>query len=177
MAARRTWLDPRLVIGVVLVLASVVGVWLVVQQSSRSEAAWAATRTLLPGETIGAGDVQPVALRLPQSHDRYLDGAADPVGLVVAVGVAVGVTVGVAVGLVVTVGAAVAVGVALGLGGGGGGGTRFVGSFCRARRATIGRSRVSVVPFHWKRSTRLPSSGTSGRAVESWPLVLSVQYR
>jgi hypothetical protein len=77
-------MDPRLVIGVVLVLASVVGVWLVVQQSSRSEAAWAATRTLLPGETIGAGDVQPVALRLPQSHDRYLDGSADPVGLVVA---------------------------------------------------------------------------------------------
>lgn len=84
MAARRTWMDPRLVIGVVLVLASLLGVWLVVQQSSRTEAAWSATRTLLPGETIAAGDVQPVALRLPQAQHRYLEGSADPVGLVVA---------------------------------------------------------------------------------------------
>ncbi|MGM1030309.1 MAG: SAF domain-containing protein [Actinomycetota bacterium] len=84
MAARRTWMDPRLVIGVVLVLASLAGVWLVVQQSSRTEAAWSATRTLLPGETIAAGDVQPVALRMPQSHERYLAGSADPIGLVVA---------------------------------------------------------------------------------------------
>ncbi|WP_343920915.1 hypothetical protein [Agrococcus citreus] len=84
MAARRTWLDPRLVIGVVLVLASLLGVWLVVQQSARTEAGWSATRTLLPGETIAEGDVQPVAVRMPQSQDRYLEGSADPVGLIVA---------------------------------------------------------------------------------------------
>lgn len=84
MAARRTWMDPRLAIGVVLVLASIAGVWLVVQQSARTEAAWAATRTLLPGETIAAGDVQPIELRLPQGRDRYLAGEAEPVGLVVA---------------------------------------------------------------------------------------------
>ncbi|MGY3126811.1 hypothetical protein ACVWW9_000310 [Agrococcus sp. UYP33] len=84
MAARRTWMDPRLAIGVVLVLASLAGVWLVVQQSSRAEAAWSATRTLLPGETIAGGDVQQVAVRMPQSHERYLDGSVDPLGLVVA---------------------------------------------------------------------------------------------
>ncbi len=84
MAARRTWMDPRLAIGVALVLVSLVGVWLVVQQSSRTEAGWSATRTLLPGETIAAGDVQPVAVRMPQSQHRYLAGSADPVGLVVA---------------------------------------------------------------------------------------------
>lgn len=84
MAARRTWMDPRLAIGVVLVLASLAGVWLVVQQSARTDAAWAATRTLLPGETIAAGDVARIDLRLPQARQHYLDGAADPVGLLVA---------------------------------------------------------------------------------------------
>lgn len=84
MAARRTWIDPRLVIGVVLVLASLAGVWFVVQESSRTDTAWAATRTLLPGETVAAGDVQQVEVRLPQSQDRYLDASADPVGMIVA---------------------------------------------------------------------------------------------
>lgn len=84
MAARRTWMDPRLVIGVALVLASLAGVWFVVQQSARTESAWSATRTLLPGDTVSAGDVERVEVRLPQSQDRYLDAAADPVGMVVA---------------------------------------------------------------------------------------------
>jgi hypothetical protein len=84
MAARRTWMDPRLAIGIVLVLASLAGVWLVVQHSARTEVAWAATRTLLPGETIAAGDVEQIDLRLPQSGDRYLSGTAEPLGLVVA---------------------------------------------------------------------------------------------
>ena len=84
MAARRTWMDPRLVIGVALVLVSLAGVWLVVQQSARTETAWAATRTLLPGDTVAAGDVQQIEVRLPQSQDRYLDASADPVGMVVA---------------------------------------------------------------------------------------------
>jgi hypothetical protein len=84
MAARRTWMDPRLVIGVILVLVSLGGVWLVVQQSSRTETAWAATRTLLPGEIITAGDVEQVQVRLPQWQERYLDASADPVGMLVA---------------------------------------------------------------------------------------------
>ncbi|SFS14394.1 hypothetical protein SAMN04487783_1833 [Agrococcus baldri] len=84
MAARRTWMDPRLVIGVVLVLVSLAGVWFVVQQSSRTETAWAATRTLLPGDIVAAGDVEQVDVRLPQSQDRYLDASADPVGMLVA---------------------------------------------------------------------------------------------
>jgi len=84
MAARRTWVDPRLVIGVVLVLASLAGVWFVVQQSARTETAWAAARTLLPGDTLAASDVLQVEVRLPQSQERYLDASADPVGMVVA---------------------------------------------------------------------------------------------
>jgi hypothetical protein len=84
MAARRTWMDPRLVIGVVLVLVSLAGVWFVVQQSARTETAWAATRTLLPGDIVAAGDVEQVDVRLPQSQDRYLGASADPVGMLVA---------------------------------------------------------------------------------------------
>lgn len=84
MASRRTWMDPRLAIGVVLVLASLAGVWLVVQHSARTEVAWSATRTLLPGEALAAGDVEQVAVRLPQSHERYLAVDAEPLGLVVA---------------------------------------------------------------------------------------------
>lgn len=84
MAARRTWMDPRLVIGIALVLVSLAGVWLVVQQSARTETAWAATRTMLPGDIVAAGDVEQVEVRLPHSHQRYLDAAADPVGMVVA---------------------------------------------------------------------------------------------
>lgn len=84
MATRRTWMDPRLVVGVALVLASLAGVWLVVEQSARSEQAWSATRTLLPGDTIAAGDVAPVDVRLPQSSSLYLPAGTDPVGMVVA---------------------------------------------------------------------------------------------
>lgn len=84
MAARRTWMDPRLVIGIALVLASLAGVWFVVQQSARTETAWAATRTLLPGDTLTAADVQQVEVRMPQSQDRYLAASADPVGMLVA---------------------------------------------------------------------------------------------
>ena len=84
MAAGRTWMDPRLVIGVALVLASLGGVWLVVQHSARTETAWSATRALLPGETIAAEDVQETDVRLPQSQGRYLAATVDPVGMVVA---------------------------------------------------------------------------------------------
>ncbi|WP_347756389.1 hypothetical protein [Agrococcus sp. ProA11] len=84
MAARRTWMDPRLVIGIALVVASLAGVWFVVQQSARTELAWVATRTLLPGETLAAADVQQVEVRMLQSRDRYLDGAAEPTGMLVA---------------------------------------------------------------------------------------------
>lgn len=84
MTAPRTWIDPRLVIGIALVIASLAGVWLVVQQSSRTDTAWAATRTLLPGERVTSADVQQIEVRLPQSQDRYLAASDDPVGMVVA---------------------------------------------------------------------------------------------
>jgi hypothetical protein len=80
---RRAWLDPRLAIGAVLVVASIVGVWLVIQASSRSTTVWVASETLLPGDVIGAGDVEQVELRMDGAADAYLAGAATAEGLVV----------------------------------------------------------------------------------------------
>lgn len=80
---RRAWLDPRLAIGAVLVVASIVGVWLVIQSASRSTTVWVASETLLPGDVIGAGDVEAVELRMEGATDAYLAGAATPEGLVV----------------------------------------------------------------------------------------------
>lgn len=84
MTTRRGWMDPRLVIGVALVLVSLAGVWFVVQQSARTETAWAATRTLLPGDVVTGADVEQVEVRLPQSQHRYLPATTAPEGMVVA---------------------------------------------------------------------------------------------
>ena len=47
-------------------------------------------------------------------------------------------------------------------------------SFWNARSRMMFLSKVSVLPSHTNRSTRLPSSGTSDRTAESAPVVLSV---
>lgn len=80
---RRAWLDPRLAIGAVLVVVSIVGVWLVIQSTSRSTTVWVASETLLPGDVIGSDDVEAVELRMEGAADAYLAGAATPEGLVV----------------------------------------------------------------------------------------------
>ncbi len=80
---RRAWLDPRLVIGAALVVVSIVGVWLVVQASSRSTTVWIASETLLPGDVVGSDDVEALELRMEGAADAYLVGDATPEGLVV----------------------------------------------------------------------------------------------
>lgn len=80
---RRAWLDPRLVIGAALVVVSIVGVWLVVQASSRSTRVWIASETLLPGDVVGSDDVEALELRMEGAADAYLVGDATPEGLVV----------------------------------------------------------------------------------------------
>ena len=80
---RRAWLDPRLAIGALLVVASIVGVWLVVQSTTRSTTVWVASETLLPGDVIDADDVVATELRMEGATDAYLSAAATPEGLVV----------------------------------------------------------------------------------------------
>lgn len=81
--ARRRWIDPRLIIGGGLVVASIVGVWLVVDATTRSSTVWVASATLLPGDVIGDDDVVQAQLAFDGAEGVYLDGDEDPAGLVV----------------------------------------------------------------------------------------------
>ena len=62
-----SWLDGRLVIGVVLVLLSVVIGAKVIASSSSYDRIWAASRDLAPGTTIASGDLVAVEVRF---HDH-----------------------------------------------------------------------------------------------------------
>lgn len=89
--ATPSWLDTRLVLGVLLVLVSVVVGARVLSSADRSSTVWAATRDLAPGASLTAADLQPAQVRLFGSATGYLpaDGAA-PTGYVLARGVAAG---------------------------------------------------------------------------------------
>jgi hypothetical protein len=83
-AARRrvpTWFAPRLVLGVLLVLVSVlVGARLFVL-ADRTVRVWAAARGLGAGTVLNRSDLVAVPVRLPQSAGRYLAVAGPtPVG-------------------------------------------------------------------------------------------------
>ncbi|GAA1467457.1 SAF domain-containing protein [Microbacterium thalassium] len=68
--------DLRLVLGLVLIAASVAGVWLVVTASRQTEPVFATVRTLVPGDPITAADVRAVEVGLGQVAGAYL-GADD----------------------------------------------------------------------------------------------------
>ncbi len=69
--ARSAWLDPRLLIGIVLVAASITGVWLVVTAARQSSPALIAARTIVAGETVSSGDVRVVDMALGALDDVY----------------------------------------------------------------------------------------------------------
>ncbi|QMU97766.1 hypothetical protein FVO59_11525 [Microbacterium esteraromaticum] len=64
--------DLRFVIGVVLVLASIAGVWLLVSSSRQTVPVLQATRTVLPGERISSAELQVVDVGLGPLADAYL---------------------------------------------------------------------------------------------------------
>ncbi|WP_309128068.1 hypothetical protein [Microbacterium sp.] len=64
--------DVRFLIGIVLVVASVAGVWLLVSSSRQTAPLLQATRTVVPGETIDSGDFQVVDVGLGGLTDTYL---------------------------------------------------------------------------------------------------------
>lgn len=76
------WTEPRLLIGVALVLCSVTGVVAVVAAADDTEPVWVARTPLAPGMSVGSSDVELQSVSLPSS-DRYLGSAANPVGAVV----------------------------------------------------------------------------------------------
>ena len=54
---RAFWGDARFLLGVLLIVASVAGVWFVVSAARQTAPAFAATRTIVPGEAITSDDV------------------------------------------------------------------------------------------------------------------------
>ena len=79
---RAFWGDARFFLGVLLVIASVAGVWFVVSASRQTAPAFAANRTIVPGEAISGDDVRLVDVALGQVGDAYLQPQALADGLV-----------------------------------------------------------------------------------------------
>ena len=79
---RAFWGDARFFLGILLVAASVAGVWFVVSASRQTAPAFAANRTIVPGEAISSDDVRVVDVSLGQLGGAYLEADALAEGLV-----------------------------------------------------------------------------------------------
>ena len=66
-----SWLNPRVIAGVVLVLVTTVVGALVIGGAERTSRVWATTRALAPGIVLRADDLQAVTARLSE-YSRYL---------------------------------------------------------------------------------------------------------
>lgn len=73
-----SWFDLRLVVGVVLVLASVLIGIIVVSSAQRAQRMWAVRRDLAAGVVLTADDLKIVAVRVSAARTSYL-AAATPV--------------------------------------------------------------------------------------------------
>ena len=88
---RSFWFDPRFGIGVALVIASVLGVVVLVGSTSSTTQVWAARAPLTAGETVDADDLVLRDVRLGDVGGLYLGGDSLPdAGLVLTRTVAAG---------------------------------------------------------------------------------------
>lgn len=70
---RRTfWTDIRFLIGVVLVIVSILGVWLIVSSARETMPVLQANRTITQGEALASGDFQVVEVNLGAVTDGYV---------------------------------------------------------------------------------------------------------
>jgi hypothetical protein len=69
---RAVWGDTRFLLGILLVVVSIVGVWFVISSARQTAPVWAAERTLVPGEVISRDDLAIVEVALGQSGGAYL---------------------------------------------------------------------------------------------------------
>lgn len=76
----RVWIDPRFIVGLVLVVSSIVGVWWLVTSSGRTVPVYAATETLAPGAVLEASKLRIVDTRLGVAQSGYLGAGASPDG-------------------------------------------------------------------------------------------------
>lgn len=79
---RAFWGDIRFFLGIVLVIASVAGVWFVISAARQTAPVFAAGRTIVPGEVVSASDLRVVDVALGQVGDAYLQPDALTDGLV-----------------------------------------------------------------------------------------------
>lgn len=71
-----SWRDPRLLVGVLLVLGSVVLGARAVASADETRPYYAATRALVPGDRVGVDDVRVVDVRLQDASAAYLTAEA-----------------------------------------------------------------------------------------------------
>ncbi|HMH58249.1 MAG TPA: hypothetical protein VK537_03620 [Galbitalea sp.] len=88
---RSFWIDPRFVVGVVLVVVSVLGVDALVNAANASTNVLAARSALTPGERVHASDLVPTSVRVGHTAGLYLRASDVPsAGVVVTRAVAAG---------------------------------------------------------------------------------------
>lgn len=69
---RAFWADIRFVLGVVLITASILGVWLVVSAAGRTVPVLAAAGTIVPGDSITTDDLRTVEVAWSTVGETYL---------------------------------------------------------------------------------------------------------
>ncbi len=90
-APRRFTFDPRLPIGIGLVVISVVGVFGIVQAADTSTSVYSTSAALSPGDRVYVRDLEVATVRLGDVGDHYLgQGDVPPEGLLVTRAVAEG---------------------------------------------------------------------------------------
>jgi hypothetical protein len=86
-AARRrrrpSWLDTRLLLGVLLIIGSVVLGIRTISAADRTVAVWQLNADLAAGTTLTATDVRSVRVRISDGLDRYVSAARSPAGLTI----------------------------------------------------------------------------------------------
>ncbi|MFT4136030.1 SAF domain-containing protein [Microbacterium sp.] len=68
---RPFWSDLRFLLGIVLIVASVAGVWLVVSTARQTAPVLVATRTIVPGQQVSAGDLEVAEVALGGVGEAY----------------------------------------------------------------------------------------------------------
>ncbi|HIY86577.1 MAG TPA: flagellar biosynthesis protein FlgA [Candidatus Yaniella excrementavium] len=65
------WRDPRLIVGIILVLLSVTGVVALIQAMDSRQGYWAASVDIVPGAEVSAEDFHAVQASMSESSDQY----------------------------------------------------------------------------------------------------------
>ncbi len=89
-ARRRRLLDPRILIGVVLIVASALGVTALVSALTRTVVVYRADHAIVAGDRVTAAQLAPATVRLGDAATLYLSGPLPDGGLVATRTVAAG---------------------------------------------------------------------------------------